>query len=127
MEKESDILKGIGKRMPYIVPDDFFTKMDENVIDLLSEQGTVKSEKNVAATSKKPKKSRIIKMVIHAVLYAAAVALFFVVRATLPTGDPILASANDFEYVELAFNNLSTDDQGFLIQVYEDDYLLFNP
>ena len=57
---------------------------------------------------------------------AAAIALFFVVRTTLPKSEPVLASANDFESVEMAFNNLSSDDQDFLIQVYEDEDILMN-
>ena len=47
---------------------------------------------------------------------AAAVALFLVVQPLLTK-----SSTADFETVELAFNDLSTDDQDFLIAVYEDE------
>ena len=50
---------------------------------------------------------------------AAAVALFFVVQPTLTKHDTI--SADDYASVELAFNNLSSDDQDFLIAVYENE------
>lgn len=52
---------------------------------------------------------------------AAAIALFFIVQPLFTKNDPA-----DFESVELAFNNLSTDDQEFLIQVYDDDEYLQN-
>ena len=127
MDKTFDFEK-IGKRMPYTVPDDFFTKLEENVVASLSEKGTVKSEKLATAISGKPKSSKkALHIAIRSLLAAAAaVALFFVVRTTLPKSEPELASANDFESVQLAFNNLSTDDQDFLIQVYEDEDILMN-
>ena len=111
MEKTFDF-NTIGKRMPYTVPDGFFDKMEEDVVASLSSN----------TTGEKPKKARIIKIAVRSVLSAAAaLALFFVVRATLPKSEPVLALADDFASVELAFNNLSIEDQDFLIQVYEDE------
>lgn len=115
MEKTFDFEK-IGKRMPYTVPEDFFGKMEENIMQ------QVKEEQATKASHKKA-----LRIALRSVLaVAATVALIFVVRATLPTSEPVLASANDFESVQLAFNNLSTDDQDFLIQVYEDEDILMN-
>lgn len=103
----------VGKRMPYTVPDGFFDKMEEDVML------DVKAE---TAQPKRRKKARTIKIAIRsAIAVAAAIALFFVVRSTLPKSEPVLASADDFASVELAFNNLSTADQDFLIAVYEED------
>lgn len=111
MEKTFDF-NTIGKRMPYTVPDGFFDKMEEDIVASLSSN----------TTGEKPKKARIIKIAVRSVLSAAAaLALFFVVRATLPKSEPVLASADDFASVELAFSNLSIEDQDFLIQVYEDE------
>ena len=99
--------------MPYTVPDGFFDKMEEDVML------DVKAE---TAQPKRRKKARTIKIAIRsAIAVAAAIALFFVVRSTLPKSEPVLASADDFASVELAFNNLSTADQDFLIAVYEED------
>ena len=99
--------------MPYTVPDGFFDKMEEDVML------DVKAE---TAQPKRRKKARTIKIAIRsAIAVAAASALFFVVRSTLPKSEPVLASADDFASVELAFNNLSTADQDFLIAVYEED------
>lgn len=112
MEKIFDF-EQVGKRMPYTVPDGFFDKMEEDVML------DVKAE---TAQPKRRKKARTIKIAIRsAIAVAAAIALFFVVRSTLPKSEPVLASADDFASVELAFNNLSTADQDFLIAVYEED------
>jgi len=114
MEKIFDF-EQVGKRMPYTVPDGFFDKMEEDVVASLSSD----------ATGEKPKKARTVKIAVRsAIAVAATVALFFIVRSTLSKSAPVLASANDYASVELAFNNLSTDDQDFLIAVYEDeDYI----
>ena len=112
MEKIFDF-EQVGKRMPYTVPDGFFDKFEENVLR------DVKAE---AVQLKSRKKARVIKVALRsAIAVAAAIALFFVVRTTLPKSEPVLASADDFSSVELAFNHLSTADQDFLIAVYEED------
>jgi hypothetical protein len=111
MEKTFDFEK-IGKRMPYAVPDDFFTKLEENVMDEVKVQ---KSE-----TTAIPERNKTVIIAIRSFLaVAAAVALFFVVQPMLTENNMI--SADDFASVELAFNNLSSDDQDFLIAVYENE------
>lgn len=111
MEKTFDFEK-IGNRMPYSVPDDFFTKLEESVMD------EVKVQKSEATAILKRNKTVII--AIRSLLaIAAAVALFFVVQPTLTKNDTI--SADDYASVELAFNNLSSDDQDFLVAVYENE------
>ena len=109
----------VGKRMPYNVPDEFFDKFEENVMDDVRRQ-----KDDVREGVNRNKAMRIA--LRAAIAVAAALALFFVVRATLLQSEPVLASADDFESVELAFNNLSTEDQDFLIQVYEEDDVLIN-
>ena len=109
----------VGKRMPYNVPDEFFDKFEENVMeDVRGQKDDVREVVN---------RNKAIRIALRAAIaVAAALALFFVVRATLLQSEPVLASADDFESVELAFNNLSTEDQDFLIQVYEEDDVLIN-
>ena len=109
----------VGKRMPYNVPDEFFDKFEENVME------DVRGQKDDGREGVNRNKAMRIAM-RAAIAVAAALALFFVVRATLLQSEPVLASADDFESVELAFNNLSTEDQDFLIQVYEEDDVLIN-
>ena len=111
MEKTFDFEK-IGKRMPYTVPDDFFTKLEESVMD------EVKVQKSEATAL--PERNKTVIIAIRSLLaIAAAVALFFVVQPTLTKNDTI--SADDYASVELAFNNLSSDDQDFLVAVYENE------
>ncbi len=109
----------VGKRMPYNVPDEFFDKFEENVMeDVRGQKDDVREGVN---------RNKAMRIALRAAIaVAAALALFFVVRATLLQSEPVLASADDFESVELAFNNLSTEDQDFLIQVYEEDDVLIN-
>ena len=111
MEKTFDFEK-IGKRIPYTVPDDFFAKLEENVMDEVKGQKT--------ETEAKTKRKKTVIIAIRSFLaVAAAIALFFVVQPMLTPKDTI--SADDYASVELAFNNLSTDDQDFLIAVYENE------
>ena len=88
-----------------------FDKLEADVIQ------NVKTE-----TQPKSRKKAFRIALRTALAVAAAIALFFVVQ-------PLLSKSNvdDFESVELAFNNLSTDDQDFLLQVYEEDDLFINP
>ncbi|MBQ9261629.1 MAG: hypothetical protein IJ185_05955 [Prevotella sp.] len=111
MEKTFDFEK-IGKRMPYSVPNDFFAKLEESVMDEVKVQ---KSESTAL-----PERNKTVIIAIRSLLaIAATIALFFVVQPTLTKNDTI--SADDYASVELAFNNLSSDDQDFLIVVYENE------
>ena len=112
MEQNYDFSK-IGKQMPYTVPDGFFDKLEENVMN------------EVKAQSAKTKKATVIRMAIRAAIaVAACIALFFVVKKVLPQGQN--AATDDFEKVELAFNNLSTEDQDYLLEVYQEEQFLEN-
>ena len=112
MEQNYDFSK-IGKQMPYTVPDGFFDKLEENVMN------------EVKAQPAKTKKATIIRMAIRAAIaVAACIALFLVVKKVLPQGND--TTTDDFENVELAFNNLSTDDQDYLLEVYQEELILDN-
>ena len=112
MEQNYDFSK-IGKQMPYTVPDGFFDKLEEDVMN------------EVKAQSAKTKKATVIRMAIRAAIaVAACIALFLVVKKVLPQGND--TTTDDFENVELAFNNLSTDDQDYLLEVYQEEQFLDN-
>ena len=112
MEQNYDFSK-IGKQMPYTVPDGFFDQLEENVMS------------KVKAQPAKTKKATVIRMAIRtAIAIAACIALFLVVRKVLPQGND--TTIDDFENVELAFNNLSTEDQDYLLEVYQEELLLEN-
>ena len=111
MEQNYDFRK-IGKQMPYTVPDGFFDKLEENVMNEVKAQPV-------------RKKAVTIRMAIRtAIAVAACIALFFVVKKVLPQGQN--AATDDFEKVELAFNNLSTEDQDYLLEVYQEELFLEN-
>ena len=106
MEQNYDFSK-IGKQMPYTVPDGFFDELEENVM------------------SKCTQRVRIIRIAIRTALaIAACIVLLLVVKKALPQGND--TSTDDFENVELAFNNLSTDDQDYLLEVYQEEQFLDN-
>ena len=115
MDKQFDF-EQVGKRMPYNVPDGFFDQLEQNVM--------AKVKADATTTEKNQRKARTKKIVFRALLAtAAAVALFFVVKKNLP---PDNYNADNFGYIELAYNNLSTEDQEFLMEVYEEDVFLID-
>ena len=111
MEQNYDFSK-IGKQMPYTVPDGFFDRLEEKVMD------------EVKAKPAR-KKAIAIRMAIRAAIaVAACIALLLVIKKALPQGQD--AATDYFENVELAFNNLSTDDQDYLLEVYQEELFLEN-
>ena len=114
MEQNYDFNK-IGKQMPYTVPDGFFSKLEDSVMEVWSE--------NTSAA--KANRAKMVRMAIRAVLaVAACIALFLIVRQTLPKGQDTVT--DDFDKVELAFNNLDTEDQDYLLEVYQEELFLDN-
>ena len=115
MEQNYDF-SHIGKQMPYTVPDGFFDELEENVMKELKGSNTPSGES---------RKARIVRMTVRALIaVAACIALLFIVKKALPQGSD--ATTDDFENVELAFNNLSTDDQDYLLEVYQEEQFLDN-
>ena len=112
MEQNFDFNK-IGKQMPYTVPDNFFDELEEKVM---------REEK---AQPVKKDKAKTIRMAIRAALaVAACLALFLIVKKVLPQGSDTVT--DDFANVELAFNNLSTEDQDYLLEVYQEELFMNN-
>ena len=110
MEQNYDF-NSVGKKMPYTVPDGFFDQLEEQVMN------EVKAE---PAKEKKSGKAKTIRIAIRTLLaVAACVALFLIVKKVLPQGDDTIT--DDFTSVELAFNNLSTEDQDYLLEVYQEE------
>ena len=106
----------VGKRMPYNVPEGFFNQLEQNVM------AEVKADDIV--TEKPRVKARAVKMAIRTLLAAAAaVALFFVVTKNLPSDN---TQTDTFAKVELAYNNLSPEDQEYLMEIYEEDVFMID-
>ena len=112
MEQNYDFSR-IGKQMPYTVPDGFFDQLEEHVMS------------EVVKAQPTKKKANVVRMAIRAAIaIAACIALFLVVKKVLPQNDNTLT--DDFDSVELAFNNLSADDQDYLLEVYQEELILDN-
>lgn len=96
-----------GKRMPYTVPDGFFEQLEENVWQQVQP----------FQAGRRREKRHYIRMAFVAIGgMAAAVALAF----ALHLGHPA-EGAPSMEEVELAFCNLSLEDQDFLRSLYADE------
>lgn len=97
MDKQFDF-EQVGKRMPYNVPNGFFDQLEQNVMAKTNPySGRGWGWGSFAA--------------------AAAIALFLVFTKGMPND----RTEDSFANVELAYNNLSTEDQEFLMEVYEED------
>ena len=123
MDKQFDF-EQVGKRMPYNVPDGFFDQLEQNVMAETHPQPLSVREGSEYSQGDAPKAKVITPLHLvrgwgwASLAAAAAVTLFFVVTKNLPNDD---FQADTFEFVELAYNNLSTEDQEFLLEVYEED------
>ncbi|MBR5673010.1 MAG: hypothetical protein IKW97_01300 [Muribaculaceae bacterium] len=107
-----DNLNGVGKRMPYNVPVDFFAKLEENVMR------EVKAE--MAQPVATPRPRAWLSKGFTRFSIAAAAALAVVV------GYHALQSqrADNFTAVEEAFANLNEEDQEYLLEVYQEDVFM---
>lgn len=104
----------VGNKMPYDVPEGFFDQLE---IDVMAEINADKLE--IHQPKQKPS---AIRMTLRVVLSAAAAfALFFVVTKNNPR---IWPKADSFYPVELAYDNLSAEDQAYLMELYSDDVFL---
>ena len=106
MNKEFDF-DNIGKQMPYTTPDGFFDHLEEDIW---------KEVKN-DCQKEKPAKMRILMRSMIAV--AASIALLLV--ANMNFSKPASASVND---VDQAFSQLTTDDQAYLLNIYQEDVFI---
>lgn len=118
MDKNFDFNQ-VGKCMPYATPDDFFAKMQSNILDAVQDSTT----KN---TDSKAKKRQVRKWLWPVSLSAAAaVVAMFVINMHFFAPKPSAAS-NDMLEVEQAFAQLSDGDQAFILDVYQDDVFINN-
>ena len=100
----------VGKRMPYAVPDDFFNQLEERVWQ----------EVQTSLPNKRRERRRQVRLLItYCAGIAAAVALLFTLWPGLTT-----QPSTSMEEVELAFCNLSHEDQEFLYTLYADEAMM---
>lgn len=118
----------LNKRLPYSVPDGFFDVMEANVMAKIkadAEAGTSVGD-DKADTQMRDKQyckttthTRTISLSLLAM--AASLLLLFTI---FPQSTKTAQQTNDMESIDKAFSQLSTDDQTFLMEVYDDDMFL---
>ena len=118
MDKNFDFNQ-VGKRMPYSTPDDFFAKMQSNILDAVQDM----PQKN---TKIKTNRRTVRKWLWPVSLSAAAavVAMFVINIHFLAPNTPTASS--DIQDVEQAFAQLSEGDQAYILDVYQDDVFINN-
>ena len=113
------------KKVPYTTPDGFFDQLEASVWQEVKD-GFLDDRPNDAGehaalqakpSSRKASKWRVF--VGSALAVAASLAVLFIVN--LKAGQHDTYTAND---VDRAFSQLSTDDQTFLLSVYQNDIFI---
>ncbi len=132
--------KQVGKRMPYTSPDDFFRDMEKNILEAVKEDSlkayspksdSLKSDSSKPDSSKpiriQPRKRPFIKMIwTAAIAVAASVAVLLVLNIDFSAPHSSLPSQgnNELQMVDQAFAQLSSADQAYLLEVYQEDVFL---
>ncbi len=107
----------VGKRMPYSTPDDFFKDMEANILE------QVKDDKQVPVR-RQLKKQPLMKVIwTAAIAVAASVAVLLVLNIDFAAPHSSLPSQadNEMQAVDQAFAQLSSADQAYLLNVYQED------
>ena len=110
----------VGKRMPYSTPDDFFKDMEANILE------QVKDDKPKPVRIE-PKKRPLMKVIwTAAIAVAASVAVLLVLNIDFAAPHSSLPSQvdNEMQAVDQAFAQLSSADQAYLLDVYQEDVFL---
>lgn len=110
----------VGKRMPYSTPEGFFKEMEANILEL------VKDDKQVPVR-RQPKKRPLMKVIWAAAMaVAASVAVLLVLNIDFMAPHSSLPSQadNEMQAVDQAFAQLSSADQAYLLNVYQEDVFL---
>ena len=110
----------VGKRMPYSTPDDFFKDMEANILE------QVKNDKPKPVRIQ-PKKRSLRKVIwTAAIAVAASVAVLLVLNIDFAAPHSSLPSQadNEMQAVDQAFAQLSSADQAYLLDVYQEDVFL---
>lgn len=118
----------LNKRLPYSVPDGFFDVMEANVMAKIkadAEAGTSVGDDKADTQMRDKRYRKTIKhtrtISLSLLAMAASLLLLFTI---LPKSTKTAQQTNDMESIDKAFSQLSTDDQTFLMEVYDDDMFL---
>ena len=116
----------LNKRLPYSVPDGFFDVMEANVMAKIKADAGINVGGDKADTQmrdkqyrKTTKHTRTISLSILA-MAASLLLLFTIFSQSTKTAQ----QTNGMESIDKAFSQLNTDDQAFLMEIYDYDMLL---
>ena len=121
MNKEFDF-DHISKRMPYTTPDEFFDQLEDDIWKEMKNDFKNEEEGNATAAEKPQVGRKSAKLHIFmrsAIAVAASIAVLFVIGMNFSKSGE--ASIND---VDQAFSQLTTDDQTYLLNVYQEDVFI---
>lgn len=120
--------KKLNKRLPYSVPDGFFDVMEANVMAKIkadAEAGTsVGDDKADTQMWDKRYRKTIKRTHTISLSFLAMAASLLLLFTIFPKSTKTAQQTNDLESIDKAFSQLSTDDQTFLMEVYDDDMFL---
>ncbi len=108
--KKDFSFENVGKRMPYSMPKSFLKEMERNVLQ------------EVSATVNTHETEKVYRpgIVLRSLVAAAAIATLFIVCYKNASPE----QQTDFSDVDRAFNNLSSDDQNYILETYSNDIFL---
>lgn len=116
----------LNKRLPYSVPDGFFDVMEANVMAKIKADAGINVGGDKADTQmrdkqyrKTTKHTRTISLSILA-MAASLLLLFTIFSQSTKT----VQQTNGMESIDKAFSQLNTDDQAFLMEIYDDDMFM---
>ena len=116
----------LNKRLPYSVPDGFFDVMEANVMAKIKADAGINVGGDKADTQMRDKQyrkttthTRTISLSILA-MAASLLMLFTIFSQSTKT----VQQTNGMESIDKAFSQLNTDDQAFLMEIYDDDMFL---
>ena len=110
----------VGKRMPYSTPDDFFKDMEANILEQVMDD----KPKPVRIQPKKRSLRKVIWTAAIAVAASVAVLLILNIDFTAPHSSLPSQAYNEMQAVDQAFAQLSSADQAYLLDVYQEDVFL---
>ena len=116
----------LNKRLPYSVPDGFFDVMEANVMAKIKADAGINVGGDKSDTQMWDKQyrkttthTRTISLSILA-MAASLLLLFTIFSQSTKTAQ----QTNGMESIDKAFSQLNTDDQAFLMEIYDDDMFL---
>ena len=110
----------VGKRMPYSTPEGFFKEMEANILEQVKDD----KPKPVRVQPKKRPLIRGIWAAAMAVAASVAVLLILNIDFAAPHSSLPSQADNGIQAVDQAFAQLSSADQAYLLNVYQEDVFL---